>query len=119
MTHPLVTRSGHRFERAAIQAWLTEDGSNPLTREAMGPRDLIPDYRLQDEIRFWKEKHGMIEMSYIHFDERDRNEFDGLLFASVNGKLLSPANLNRRSNTTVRQGRETILQRSFIRRWRR
>lgn len=83
MTHPLVARSGHHFERAAIQAWLTNDDSNPLTREVMGPRDLIPDYRLEDEIRFWKENQGIIENSYPLCSDDRRNNYEDVLFTAA------------------------------------
>lgn len=69
MTQPLVSRSGHRFERAAIEDWVAQAGTNPLTREKMSLRDLIPDYHLQDEIRFWKESNELVpRASHDHSD---------------------------------------------------
>lgn len=83
MNHPLVTRSGHRFECEAIQAWLVEERTNPMTREVMGPRDLIPDYRLEDEIRFWKASQGILTSQYPYRDEVRRHNYEGFLFTAV------------------------------------
>ena len=60
MLQPLMTRSGHHFERSAILAWL--DGGNercPITSERLKPSDLIPDRRLEALVSFWRENHGL------------------------------------------------------------
>ena len=51
---PMVTRSGHCFERAAIVAWLAEHRTHPLTREPMSLRDIVHYRALQKEIASWK-----------------------------------------------------------------
>lgn len=70
MSDPLVSRSGHRFERGAIEEWIGRTGTNPITRETMTLRDLFPDVTLREEIRFWrKSTNGMENTTTTHSDE--------------------------------------------------
>ena len=57
METPMMSRSGHSFERSAIIAWVKERGTHPLTREPMNLRDLISNSSLQEQIRGWKWLH--------------------------------------------------------------
>ena len=63
MEHPLMTIAGHSFERSAIFGWLQRNDTHPLTREPLGPRDLVNNGALKMEITAWKAKHGYIPES--------------------------------------------------------
>ena len=56
MTDPMMTRSGHNFERSAIITWLEQSDKSPLTREPLHLRNLVRNRSLQLEIRVWKYK---------------------------------------------------------------
>jgi hypothetical protein len=55
MKHPVMTRSGMCFERSAICEWLLHhNNTNPLTREHLGPQDLVSHRALKARIEAWK-----------------------------------------------------------------
>ena len=41
---PVIAPDGHTYERAAIETWLAENGTSPLTGGPMPPGDLRPNY---------------------------------------------------------------------------
>jgi hypothetical protein len=58
-TDPLMSRNGFNFERDAIIEWLDRGHETcPLTRDPLGYRGLVPNYRLRLELETWKEKNG-------------------------------------------------------------
>lgn len=125
MTHPLVSRSGHRFERSAIQAWLAKAGVNPLTRQPMGLRDLIPDYHLEDEIRFWKENHDIIPRNFHHHGDdgaaRYEEDYSSIvLFTPVIDKNVLIGLSGQRSSHqgTSRGNQRRSRRRIFLNLWR-
>lgn len=66
-----------------IQAWLAKEGENPLTREKMSLYDLIPDIRLEDEIRFWRKSNDLLSMNCSSTSDDDeianKDEYDGIV----------------------------------------
>lgn len=51
MTDPVVTSTGHTFERASIEAWFaTGRTTNPITGLRLASRDLTPNFALRDAI---------------------------------------------------------------------
>ena len=54
MVTPMMSRTGHNFERASIVQWIKETGSHPLTRQPMTLRDLVPNPALREQIQGWK-----------------------------------------------------------------
>ena len=59
MNHPMMSRSGHHYERDAIVSWLERSGSCPLTRQPLALSDLISDRNMQARIHFWKWSQGL------------------------------------------------------------
>jgi len=54
MRDPLMSRSGHSFERQAILTWLVEHNHTcPLTRQPLNASALIPNRALQMRIEAW------------------------------------------------------------------
>lgn len=63
MEHPVVNIYGFSFESQAIVAWLA--GGNftcPMTRQPMGPRDVVPHSLLERKIQVWKIEHEILEL---------------------------------------------------------
>eukprot|EP00551_Chaetoceros_affinis_P010482 CAMPEP_0203664068 /NCGR_PEP_ID=MMETSP0090-20130426/1554_1 /ASSEMBLY_ACC=CAM_ASM_001088 /TAXON_ID=426623 /ORGANISM="Chaetoceros affinis, Strain CCMP159" /LENGTH=787 /DNA_ID=CAMNT_0050527179 /DNA_START=123 /DNA_END=2486 /DNA_ORIENTATION=+ len=48
MTDPVIARDGVTYERSAIEAWLSEHGTSPSTRERMRVRDLVPNRAIKE-----------------------------------------------------------------------
>lgn len=75
METPMMSRSGHSFERSAIIAWVQENGTHPLTREPMTLRGLISNSSLQEQIRGWKLVHqGAVYSSDTDACSEDDND---------------------------------------------
>ena len=84
MVHPLTTRSGKNFERAAILSWLGEGtGQCPLSRQPLRPSDLIPNRFLEAKIAKWREDDGIPEPSE---EELQENKCDFVGFLRVSEK---------------------------------
>jgi hypothetical protein len=116
MIHPLITRSGLHFERAAILSWLQESsGTCPLTRAPMRPSGLIPD-RLQ--IQSWKINKGISTLK-----ERMEIKVQFVAFISVSNEKQSeimarghaqPSNSSSQERAARRDGgRWRILRRKL------
>jgi len=54
MTDPVCTSDGHTFERAAIQRWLSQRGTSPLTGLRLVSKALLPNHMLRSLIDDWK-----------------------------------------------------------------
>jgi U-box domain len=59
MEDPVMNRSGHSFERAAIIEWMRrENATCPLTRKPIKLSDFVANRRLQQMIVEWQKRHG-------------------------------------------------------------
>ena len=38
---PVITPSGHIFEKSSIEEWLRRSSTNPITQEVLQPNDLV------------------------------------------------------------------------------
>ena len=54
MDDPVITPSGHTFERSAIESAIHRDGRNPITREFLTIDQLIPNRSLKEAIEDYK-----------------------------------------------------------------
>lgn len=57
MQDPVCTLEGVLYERAAIEEWIRDKGSSPLTGAALPAPTLIPVPALRDEIQEWAKEH--------------------------------------------------------------
>jgi U-box domain len=76
MEHPLVSRRGCSFERAAIAAWLRQGHNQcPLTRTTLRASDMIHNNHLAARIAKWRAAHGLSPSAATHtkdsFVEKD------------------------------------------------
>lgn len=54
MVHPVMTRTGHNYERKAILTWLKERNNTcPMTRNTLTVRDVVSNRALQFVIEAW------------------------------------------------------------------
>jgi hypothetical protein len=65
MVHPVVSRYGDHFERAAIQEWFAEGYDFcPVTGKALRPAGVVTDGRLKEQIKRWKARNGYNLQNY-------------------------------------------------------
>lgn len=53
----LCTKSGHTYERKTIELWIEENGADPVTRQKIKKKHLVPNRGLKDLIADWKRAH--------------------------------------------------------------
>lgn len=54
MVHPVMTRSGHNYDRKAILTWLKEKNNTcPMTRNTLTVKDLVSNRALRSVIAAW------------------------------------------------------------------
>lgn len=47
---PVVAADGHTYERHAIQTWLSNNSTSPMTGEELGDTRLLPNHALRAAI---------------------------------------------------------------------
>jgi hypothetical protein len=57
MRDPVLSRTGHSYERGAIVPWIAKHNSCPLTRQNLRLADLITNHNLRVEIQNWQMQH--------------------------------------------------------------
>ena len=62
MRDPVTTFDGLSYERAAIESWLREHDTSPLTGEPLPSKMLIPNTALRNQIRRVSEHGSQAEM---------------------------------------------------------
>ena len=54
---PVVAEDGHTYERSAIEHWLRDHNTSPLTGEVLAMKMLIPNHTVRGLSRKWLEEH--------------------------------------------------------------
>lgn len=54
MEDPVITPYGHSYERNALENWLKNNATDPLTSQALNPAMLIENRNLKEAIATWK-----------------------------------------------------------------
>lgn len=54
MTDPCVAADGYTYDRKAIEVWLQEKDTSPITELPLPHKHLIPNYALLSAIVEWK-----------------------------------------------------------------
>ncbi|XVE77150.1 hypothetical protein DITRI_Ditri13aG0038300 [Diplodiscus trichospermus] len=57
MTDPIVAADGHTYEASALQEWLANHETSPMTNLRLSNRNLIPNHPLRSAIQQWQENH--------------------------------------------------------------
>jgi U-box domain len=70
MKHPVITRDGIRFEKAAILSWIEKTGDVcPLSGKPLCASNMIPDINLEWDIQQWQEKNRAGEIYCIDWTD--------------------------------------------------
>jgi U-box domain len=59
MTTPLMSKTGHNFDREAILAWVDAHGTCPVTGKPLVRNDLVSNHALRIKIEFWCKNNGL------------------------------------------------------------
>jgi U-box domain len=59
MVNPLMSKTGHSFDRDAIMAWVSKNGTCPITGKPLNASDLITNHALRIKIDFWCNNNGI------------------------------------------------------------
>ena len=57
MRDPVATVDGQTYERSAIEHWLRDHNTSPLTGEVLAMKMLIPNHTVRGLSRKWLEEH--------------------------------------------------------------
>jgi hypothetical protein len=61
MTDPVTTADGHTYERKAIEQWLQEHNTSPLTNQPLEHKNLVPAIALRQAIEDFLQKNPRYE----------------------------------------------------------
>ena len=61
MSEPVVASDGNSYEAAAIERWLENHTSSPLSNVELSPKQLYPNRALEQLIDEFRDKKGMIK----------------------------------------------------------
>jgi U-box domain/CCCH-type zinc finger/RNA-binding, Nab2-type zinc finger len=57
MVDPVLSTLGYTYERAAIEVWLNQRGTEPYSRQPMSSAQLVPNRVAKDLIEKWRAEH--------------------------------------------------------------
>ncbi len=106
MTDPVIDNDGNTYERSAIQEWLKNNGTSPITRRIMNPSELRSNRAVLDainELKYYKTKNIPIKCKSIQL-QSSANDL-GLCITRVEAKIL----LNENENDIKKAGRKLYL----------
>lgn len=63
MKDPVKTYTDHVFDRSAIELWLANHDTNPLTNEKLANKSLIPQHALRERIIAYQERHRQVDVA--------------------------------------------------------
>jgi len=63
MTDPVMAMDGHTYDRSAIENWLENNNTSPLTNNVLPAKTLIPNHNLKSQIEAWKTKVEKAQVS--------------------------------------------------------
>lgn len=84
MENPFFDACGHSFEKAAIESWVVQQGTCPISRKSLTLQDLKPNYTLAERIDKYKWEKEHIDVSILKSvtptssDNNDNDDDDSL-----------------------------------------
>ncbi|GAX21168.1 hypothetical protein FisN_14Hh379 [Fistulifera solaris] len=109
MMHPVMTRSGHNYERKAILKWLKEKNNTcPMTRNILTVKDLVSNRALRSVIQAWCVANNVSQETLD--DEEDDSEI--LLTCSIS----QLKNERKSSNAVQKHSYDDIIDRAWKKR---
>lgn len=58
MKDPVMAGDGYTYERLAIESWLANHGTSPISNEELPNKSLIANHSLRSAISEWQQRHG-------------------------------------------------------------
>ena len=58
MVEPVITADGHTYEGFAIQAWLLQNDTSPVTQAALPHKRLVPNLLIKNAIASQRQQLG-------------------------------------------------------------
>lgn len=58
MIDPVVCEDGHSYERGAIEAWLKDHNTGPMSNVRLKSTAVVPNHALRNSIEAWHQKKG-------------------------------------------------------------
>ncbi|EIE24288.1 U box [Coccomyxa subellipsoidea C-169] len=58
MKDPVMAGDGYTYERLAIESWLVNHATSPITNSKLPHKHLIANHSLRSAIMEWQHKHG-------------------------------------------------------------
>jgi hypothetical protein len=106
MKDPVVTRTGLTFERSAIFEWLlNHNNTNPLTREPLGPKDLISHRSLKARIEAWQSVNNHMDSDTEESTTSDDGDDEGVLILTIMKSPVKQKKSATPTSSTVRANR--------------
>ncbi|GAX13613.1 hypothetical protein FisN_14Lh379 [Fistulifera solaris] len=109
MMHPVMTRSGHNYERKAILTWLKEKNNTcPMTRNTLTVKDLISNRALCSVIQAWCVANKVPQET-----TDDREDDSAILLTCTISQLQNEWKSN---NTSPEHSHDAIIDRAWRKR---
>ena len=99
MSQPLLSREGHSYEQEAIFSWVAEHGTSPLTREPLGPAQLMRNRALETKIRLFLKQNGISEESTA--DKENATKFVGYVVSPKMSESIKSMSLRSMASITL------------------
>lgn len=68
MINPVIDKDGHSYEKDAIEKWLDNNTTSPITRNVLLPTDLTPNRNLKDSIKQYMIDNNIEQSTSIDYN---------------------------------------------------
>ena len=117
MKDPVIGSDGHTYERLAIEQWLRQEGTSPITRQTMNLTDLTTNIALRDTIESIMRLHPEIELDISNIQSSRQSARQSSAQSSDQSHINSPTevkpkiifNIDIITNNLKRQSHSTLL----------
>jgi len=77
MENPVITNEGHTYEKWAIEKWLNNQNTSPVTGLVLSDRTLLNNYTLKSSIDDFHKRQNRLRRMKIDFQKFiTKNEYD-------------------------------------------
>ena len=89
MKDPVIGSDGHTYERSAIEQWLRQEGTSPITRQTMNRTDLTTNIALRDTIESMMRLHPELELEISNIQSSRQSDRQSSAQSSAQSHLNS------------------------------
>mmetsp|Transcript_12658 Transcript_12658/g.25640 ORF Transcript_12658/g.25640 Transcript_12658/m.25640 type:complete len:140 (-) Transcript_12658:34-453(-) len=83
MQYPVMTKTGHNYEKKALMGWLRENPVCPLTRQPLSISKVVSNGNLKKKISIWAAQNNVELDESCPDDDSHRRFMRTLLIASI------------------------------------